>query len=99
MEFAARQLERSHDTRDDTPVVVSVSGITPDEIVACHRRIEPLVNAIEINISSPNTLGLRVFQEPIALADLLAKVNDGRSKPVFVKLPPYASHEVSSSSS
>ena len=99
LEFAARQLERSHDTRGDTPVVVSVSGITPGEIVACHRRMEPLVDAIEINISSPNTLGLRVFQEPIALADLLGKVSDGRRKPLFVKLPPYASNEISSTSS
>ncbi len=99
LEFAARRLEQSYDTRGDTPVVVSVSGITQDEIVACHRRMEPLADAIEINISSPNTLGLRVFQEPIALADLLGKINDGRRKPLFVKLPPYSSDEISSSSS
>lgn len=98
LEFAARRLEQSYDTRGDTPVVVSVSGITQDEIVACHRRMEPLADAIEINISSPNTLGLRVFQEPIALADLLGKINDGRRKPLFVKLPPYSSDEISSSS-
>jgi len=60
--------------------------------------MEPLADAIEINISSPNTLGLRVFQEPIALADLLGKINDGRRKPLFVKLPPYSSDEISSSS-
>ncbi|MCH7745257.1 MAG: dihydroorotate dehydrogenase (quinone) [Chloroflexi bacterium] len=99
LEFAARQLEQNYGARGNTPVVVSVSGITPDEIVACHRRMEPLVDAIEINISSPNTLGLRVFQEPIALADLLGKVSDGRTKPLFVKLPPYPSDEISSSSS
>ncbi len=98
LEFAARRLEQSYDTRGDTPVVVSVSGITQDEIVACQRRMEPLADAIEINISSPNTLGLRVFQEPIALADLLGKINDGRRKPLFVKLPPYSSDEISSSS-
>ena len=99
LDFAARRLEQTFDTRGDTPVVVSVSGITQDEIVACHRRMEPLADAIEINISSPNTLGLRVFQEPIALADLLAKVSDGRKKPLFVKLPPYPSDEILSSSS
>ncbi len=99
LEFAARRLEQSYDTGGDTPVVVSVSGITQDEIVACHRRMEPLANAIEINISSPNTLGLRVFQEPVALADLLGKLNDERRRPLFVKLPPYPFDEISSSSS
>ena len=99
LDFAARRLEQTFDTRGDTPIVVSVSGITQDEIVACHHRMEPLADAIEINISSPNTLGLRVFQEPIALADLLAKVSDGRKKPLFVKLPPYPSDEILSSSS
>ena len=46
LEFAARRLEQNYDTRGDTPVVVSVSGITQDEIVACHRRMclsEPAV--------------------------------------------------------
>lgn len=47
------------------------------------------MGAVEINISSPNTAGLVVFQEPAALSELLDRVNDGRRKPVFVKLPPY----------
>ncbi len=99
VEFAARQLERQRDSTGDTPVVVSVSGTTIDEIVACHRRMESLVDAIEINISSPNTLGLRVFQEQDALADLLTAVNPARTKPLFVKLPPYPSYQASSSAS
>ena len=89
LDFAARQLEQNRRAGNRARVVVSVSGVTVDEIVRCHRRLEPLVDAVEINISSPNTAGLVVFQERTALAELLDRVNDGRRKAVFVKLPPY----------
>ena len=89
LEFAARQLAGV--SFPETPFLVSVAGVTVDEMVRCHRRLEPLVAAVEINISSPNTAGLRVFQEPPALAELVHSLNEGRSKPLFVKLPPYAS--------
>ena len=98
LDFAARRLERARDSMGGTPAVVSVSGITADEIVRCHRRLEPLTDAIEVNISSPNTAGLRVFQEPATLAQLLDRINEGRTKPVFVKLPPYSSPETTDSS-
>ena len=71
------------------PIVASVSGVTVDDIVTCHRRIEPLVSAVEINISSPNTGGLRVFHERTVLAELLETVNAERRKPLFVKIPPF----------
>ncbi len=71
------------------PLVASVSGTGVEEVVACHRRIEPHAAAIEINISSPNTAGLRAFHDPAALADLLSAVGEGKGRPLFVKLPPY----------
>lgn len=89
LEYAARRLERDRSRLGGTPVVVSVSAVAADAIVRCHRRLEPLVAAVEVNISSPNTAGLRVFQEAPALADLLGRLNEGRKKPLFVKLPPY----------
>ena len=85
---AARHLRRDRE-RVGAPVVVSVSGETPDTIASCHRAVEPMCDAVEVNVSSPNTRGLRVFQQPDALSDLLDKLNEGRSKPLFVKLPPY----------
>lgn len=93
LEYAARHLERTAGSSGPTSVIVSVSGTTVDEIVRCHRRLEPLVEAIEVNISSPNTAGLRVFQEPQALGELLGRVSDGRKKPVIVKLPPYSQED------
>ena len=85
---AARRLERSQSVRAKVPIVASVSGETVDEIVRCHRRLESLVDAVEINISSPNTSGLRVFHQPDRLAQLIDAVNEVRYRPLIVKLPP-----------
>ncbi len=87
LDAAAAALERSQDAVGGTLLVVSVAGTAVDEFVRCHRRLEPLADAIELNISSPNTSGLRVFQEPETLARLIGEVNDGRRKPLLVKLP------------
>jgi dihydroorotate dehydrogenase subfamily 2 len=98
LEHAAARLESLQSEPRSAAYVVSVSGITPGEIINCHHTLEPLVDAVEINISSPNTLGLRVFQEPVALGELLDGVNEGRNKPLFVKLPTYLSPNVAPSS-
>ena len=89
VEHAARQLEQAESLLDGTPVIASVSGVVSDEILRCHQRLEPLVSAVEVNISSPNTLGLRVFQQADAFRQLILQINDQRRKPLFVKLPPY----------
>jgi dihydroorotate dehydrogenase len=75
----------------DTPLIVSVSGLSQTEFVECYRLIEPLVDGIELNISSPNTTGVRIFQEPSALSELLDEVGKLRSNknPIWVKIPPY----------
>ena len=73
------------------PVIVSVSGLTVEEFAECFIRMEPLADGVELNISTPNTEGVRVFQDPSVLSQLLdeiAKVRAG-SKPVLVKIPPY----------
>ena len=89
VDYAVSRLRRDRSRLGDAPSVVSVSGVTPEDIVACHRTIEPHCDAVEVNISSPNTSGVRMFQHPTALTDLLARVNECRTKPLFVKLPPY----------
>lgn len=86
---AARELAHARDRTMGVPVAASISGTSIHEVEACHRMLEPLVDAVEVNISSPNTAGLRVFHEPSALRELLGRLNDGRAKPIAVKLPPY----------
>ena len=54
--------------------------------------MEPLADGIELNISTPNTVGVRVFQDRIVLTELLdaiATVRKGE-KPFWVKIPPYS---------
>ncbi len=53
------------------------------------RRAAPVADFVTINISSPNTPGLRGLQEGNELSDLLAAVDEVRtSKPVFLKVAP-----------
>ena len=89
LQAAAQELTRARDRTGDVPIAVSISGTSADDVAQCHRTLEPLVDAVEVNISSPNTAGLRVFHEPEALAELLGRLNEGRGKPLAVKLPPY----------
>jgi dihydroorotate dehydrogenase len=53
------------------------------------RRAAPLADFVTINISSPNTPGLRGLQEGGELSDLLAAVDEVRTnKPIFLKVAP-----------
>lgn len=55
------------------------------------RLMAPVADYLSVNISSPNTPGLRALQDEGALAGLLAGVMDARGEagpPVFLKLAP-----------
>ena len=77
------------------PVILSVSGLSVEEFVECYRQLQPLADGVELNISTPNTVGVRIFQDPDTLASLLKAINESRasSKPVWVKLPPHFDDE------
>ena len=87
-EIAAKLSKRNPDLG---PTIVSISGLSIDEFVECYREIEPLADGIELNISTPNTVGVRIFQEPDVLTKLLSAISKVKSskKPVWVKIPPY----------
>ncbi|MEA3008825.1 MAG: dihydroorotate dehydrogenase [Sphingomonadales bacterium] len=54
------------------------------------REMASLANFLTVNISSPNTPGLRGLQDPGALAELLAAVGAARhgAAPIFLKVAP-----------
>lgn len=61
------------------------------------RRFAALASYLTVNISSPNTVGLRALQERQSLAELLSRVveargslpaGQGRETPIFLKIAP-----------
>lgn len=82
----------------DIPVGINIgkSKITPleeaaDDYLHSFRQLAPLADYIALNISSPNTPGLRSLQGTDALRRLLQRIreeNDAMRKPVLVKIAP-----------
>lgn len=62
---------------------------TADYVIAT-KRLADLADYVTVNISSPNTPGLRALQDKAALDDLLARVKEAtpEGRPVFLKVAP-----------
>lgn len=54
----------------------------------CYRRVAPHADAAVLNLSSPNTPGLRDLQRPEHLEALLNAVRSVRSGPILIKIAP-----------
>ncbi len=74
---------------EKTPLIASISGLSVEEFSHCLDVLQPLVSGLELNISSPNTEGIRIFQEPDKLEELLSTLSSIKQRPLFLKLPPY----------
>jgi dihydroorotate dehydrogenase len=64
---------------------------TPEEYAYLYEQFAPVSDYLVINISSPNTKGLRSFQKKDLLKPILEAVNEKRnilSKPIFIKIAP-----------
>jgi dihydroorotate dehydrogenase len=60
-----------------------------DDYLAAHRAVAPVADYVAINVSSPNTPGLRALQEPARLLGLLeALAAQDPGPPLVVKLAP-----------
>jgi dihydroorotate dehydrogenase len=79
------------------PVGINVgkSKVTPleeatEDYLCSFRLLREFADYITLNVSSPNTPGLRQLQEPAALAALLRAIRDENpsAKPVLVKIAP-----------
>lgn len=91
---AARRLE----TRQGKPGIVGINiganKDSPDRIadyVTMTRKMAPLASYLAVNISSPNTPGLRALQDEAALTGLLDAVIEACGEtgpPVFLKVAP-----------
>ncbi|MEJ3405987.1 quinone-dependent dihydroorotate dehydrogenase [Rathayibacter sp. YIM 133350] len=93
---ARRQLERLHRRRRRPVIGVNIgkSRITPVEeatqdYLASTRLLAPLADYLVVNVSSPNTPGLRGLQEVELLSPLLSAVkSEAGTTPLLVKIAP-----------
>ena len=103
--FNSRGLDFAHarlSARAGRPGIVGINlGANKDsedrtgDYVTGLRALAPLASYVTVNISSPNTPGLRALQDGAALADLIARVMAARGAlevpqkpPVLVKVAP-----------
>ncbi len=91
---AMRQsLSRQHPFPVPVGVNIGMNRATPVERAAedyllLVERLEPLADYFVINISSPNTPGLRELQEKRWMTSLLQRCRERTARPVLVKLAP-----------
>ena len=92
--FPSEGLDRIKKRFSDTNIekeriVASISGLNIKDISECFKQLMPLVAGIELNLSSPNTKGLKEFHKIKNLEQLLKILNREKQKPLLVKLPPF----------
>jgi dihydroorotate dehydrogenase len=95
VDAAARlRRERKRRVRPVIGVNIGKSRVTPvedaiDDYLTSTRLLAPLADYLVVNVSSPNTPGLRGLQEIDKLAPLLTAVKDAAgATPVLVKIAP-----------
>lgn len=95
---------RAYDSPRPTPVFVNVgknrdtdNAAASDDYVAVIAKMRPLADAFVVNISSPNTSGLRDLQRKGALSEfllpILTEARKPLAKPVLLKLSPDLTEE------
>lgn len=71
------------------PVLVSLADEALEDVLAAHAILEPLADGVELNASCPNVSWGRDRDNEEHLGRLLAALRSRRTKPLFVKVPPY----------
>ena len=85
-EAAARSLARAPRSG---PRLASIADQDVPDVLETHALLEPVVDAIELNVSCPNVAWGRDWDNEAHLATLLETLGVRRTRPLFVKLPPF----------
>lgn len=98
MEAVAQNLQRYADS--GIPIGISLgknkalsAAMAPETYAAVAEKLYPFASYFAVNVSSPNTPGLRELQEKDALTDIVQAVLQtmdqlGERKPLYVKIAP-----------
>jgi dihydroorotate dehydrogenase len=87
-EAAARTLSR---TPRSGPRLASIADQDPGEVIPTHALLEANVDGVELNVSCPNVSWGRDRDNEAHLALLMRELGARRTRPLFVKLPPFRS--------
>jgi len=90
----AQRIAINRSKLEGVPIVVSISGTNINEISECLKIVEPCAEALELNLSSPNTKGIKIFHQEENFKQLIGELNRVRTKPLWVKLPSYGYAEI-----
>jgi len=95
VEVLAKRLQKPRPQGLIVGANIGKNKITPNEeavndYLTCFNRLYDLVDYFTVNVSSPNTPGLRSLQEKEPLTKLLSTLQEHnlKSKPVFLKIAP-----------
>lgn len=102
VDVLVRNVERAKRRTGLLGINIGKNKDTPNEdavadYLVCLRRVYPLADYVTVNISSPNTAGLRELQEEQALRKLVGSLRDeqeklaarhGKRVPLLVKIAP-----------
>ena len=73
------------------PAIASLYGANPEEFSEIARKVEDLVDALELNVSCPHAMGgcgSAIGQDPELTEEIVKAVKKSVEIPVFVKLTP-----------
>ncbi|MFQ5914422.1 MAG: dihydroorotate dehydrogenase 2 [Nitrospinota bacterium] len=90
LHYAVQNLKRyraSHPAGGIPPLIASVGGFSVEEVLASHRAVEPLADAVELDLTCPNVEGKGEFEAIEGIARLTERLAAQRSKPLFFRLP------------
>ncbi|MEM1967039.1 MAG: dihydroorotate dehydrogenase 2 [Nitrososphaerota archaeon] len=76
------------------PVVASIAGSNPEEILRCYERLRGVVSAVEVNLSSPSLEDAqRIWSEP-EFKILVDWLDSSKWCPLALKIPPLAREDL-----
>ena len=93
----ANRLKRLRETGAKLPIIgvnigknkLTEPGLVVEDYAYCAKELADVADYLAVNVSSPNTPGLRDLQQVSTLRPiLLAVIENSKSKPVFVKIAP-----------
>lgn len=86
-EGAEAIVERLRSAAEEPPLFVNVGkNRDEDNYAQCYEKVAGYADAVVLNLSSPNTPGLRDFQKPEQMETLLKSID--KKGPVLVKIAP-----------